>query len=212
MPGKRTPWPEFASELYRPSDRRLSEKLMPTFAHRGCHVVSVMDPYGRILDFLDRSRYVFFRSAPQLYSRGWVDLVPDPLLLRKSGYRSRTPGSVTTGPQRRSGLPGPLPGRVCLSLRCRITFWCVVTFTWPNRLTSLAALLSTERDETLIDRFRTQASRVPTAWRHNRPCQADNSRGAVWGSKAGTLRSNSTRGMCLLWRPCDWLIPHLKDL
>jgi hypothetical protein len=24
---------------------------------RGCHVVSVMDPYGRILGFLDRSRY-----------------------------------------------------------------------------------------------------------------------------------------------------------
>jgi hypothetical protein len=24
---------------------------------RGCHVVSVTDPYGRILDFLDRSRY-----------------------------------------------------------------------------------------------------------------------------------------------------------
>jgi hypothetical protein len=23
----------------------------------GCHVVSVMDPYGGILDFLDRSRY-----------------------------------------------------------------------------------------------------------------------------------------------------------
>jgi hypothetical protein len=23
----------------------------------GCHVVSVMDSYGRILDFLDRSRY-----------------------------------------------------------------------------------------------------------------------------------------------------------
>jgi hypothetical protein len=24
---------------------------------RGCHMVSVTDPYGRILDFLDRSRY-----------------------------------------------------------------------------------------------------------------------------------------------------------
>jgi hypothetical protein len=29
---KKTPWPEFASEIYRPSDRRLSAKLMPTFA------------------------------------------------------------------------------------------------------------------------------------------------------------------------------------
>jgi hypothetical protein len=54
---KQTPWSESASELYRPSDRRLSEKLVPTFADRGCHVVSVTDPYGRILGFLDRNRY-----------------------------------------------------------------------------------------------------------------------------------------------------------
>jgi hypothetical protein len=30
-----TPRPEFARELYRPSDHRLSAKLMPTFANRG---------------------------------------------------------------------------------------------------------------------------------------------------------------------------------
>jgi hypothetical protein len=53
---KKTPWSESASELYRPSDRPLSAKWLPTFADRGCHVVSVTDPYGRILDFLDRSR------------------------------------------------------------------------------------------------------------------------------------------------------------
>jgi hypothetical protein len=47
-----TPWPEYASELYGPSDRRLSAKLVPTFEDRGCHVVSVMDTYGRILGFL----------------------------------------------------------------------------------------------------------------------------------------------------------------
>jgi hypothetical protein len=29
---KQTPWPESASELYRPSDRRLSAKLVPTFS------------------------------------------------------------------------------------------------------------------------------------------------------------------------------------
>jgi hypothetical protein len=56
---KKTLWPESASELYRPSDRRLSARLMPTFADRGCHVVSVTDPYGRTLGFLDRSRYFF---------------------------------------------------------------------------------------------------------------------------------------------------------
>jgi hypothetical protein len=41
---KQTPWPESASELYRPSDRCLSPKLRPTFADRGCHEASAMDP------------------------------------------------------------------------------------------------------------------------------------------------------------------------
>jgi hypothetical protein len=52
-----TPWSESASELYRLSNRRLSVKYLPTFVDRGCHVVNVMDPYCRILGFLD-SRYV----------------------------------------------------------------------------------------------------------------------------------------------------------
>jgi hypothetical protein len=34
-------------------------------------VISVIDPYGRILDFLEQSRYFFFQVAPELYSRGW---------------------------------------------------------------------------------------------------------------------------------------------
>jgi hypothetical protein len=66
-----------ASEPYRPSDRRLSAQL---FADRWYHVVSVTNPYGRILGFLDRSRDFFFQAASQLYSRGWVHPVPDPLL------------------------------------------------------------------------------------------------------------------------------------
>jgi hypothetical protein len=45
----------------------------------GCRVVSVTDPHGSILGFLDRSRYDFFQVAPQLYSRGCVDPIPDPL-------------------------------------------------------------------------------------------------------------------------------------
>jgi hypothetical protein len=52
---------------------------------------------GHILGFLDRSRYFFFQVAPQLYSRGWVDPVPDPLLLRKcgsGGNRTLASGSV----------------------------------------------------------------------------------------------------------------------
>jgi hypothetical protein len=85
FPNKQTPWPESASELYRSSDRRLSSKLVLPFADRRCRVVSAIDPRGRIIGFLDRSRYYFFKVARQLYSRGWVDFVPDPLPLRKSG-------------------------------------------------------------------------------------------------------------------------------
>jgi hypothetical protein len=72
-------------------------KLVPTFVQRECYMVSVTDTYDRILGFLDRSCYFFFQVAPQLYSRGWADLVPDPLLLLKSdsaGNRTRTSGPV----------------------------------------------------------------------------------------------------------------------
>jgi hypothetical protein len=88
-----TPWHESASELYRPTDLRLSTNLVPTFADRGCNVVSVTTPYGRIVGFLDRRRYFFFQVAPQLY---WVDPVP---LLRKSGIarnRIRASGIYST--------------------------------------------------------------------------------------------------------------------
>jgi hypothetical protein len=63
-----------------------------------CHVVSVTDSYGRILGFLDLEPLLFFQVAPQLYSWGWVDPIPDPLLLRKSGSagnRTRTSGPLT---------------------------------------------------------------------------------------------------------------------
>jgi hypothetical protein len=39
-----------ATAAYRRSDYQILED-------KGCHVVSVTDPYGRILGFLDRSRY-----------------------------------------------------------------------------------------------------------------------------------------------------------
>jgi hypothetical protein len=48
------------------TDRR----LMPSFADRECRMVSMKDPYGRILGFLDRSRYFLYKAAPQLYSIG----------------------------------------------------------------------------------------------------------------------------------------------
>jgi hypothetical protein len=48
----------------------MSAKLVPTFADKGRRVVSVTDPYGRILGFLELGRCFFFQAAPQLYSRG----------------------------------------------------------------------------------------------------------------------------------------------
>jgi hypothetical protein len=62
-------------------ERTTPTELVLTFAVRGWHLVSVTDPCGRILGFLD----FFFQVAPQLYSRGWVGPVLDPLLLRESG-------------------------------------------------------------------------------------------------------------------------------
>jgi hypothetical protein len=120
---KKTPWPESASELYRPSDRCLSAKLVPTFADRGCHVVNVTDLYGRNIGFLDLSRYFFFQVAPHLYSRGWVDLVPDPLLLRKSGIagnRTRAPTILITYIHKLKLLLGSISYLTC-AVRLQLT-------------------------------------------------------------------------------------------
>jgi hypothetical protein len=84
-------WPESARELYRQSEHRLSAKLMPTFADR---VVLRSQRSGSLTAAV---LYFFFQVAPQLYSRGWVEPVPDPLLLRKcssAANRTRCSGSV----------------------------------------------------------------------------------------------------------------------
>jgi hypothetical protein len=111
------------SELYRLSRRRrLSPKLVPTFADRGCCVVSATETYGLILGSRPEP-LLFFQAASQLYSRGWVDPVPDPLLHRKSGSagnRTRTSGTLTIRPQRRSLF------RMCLHFplhQSRSTHW-----------------------------------------------------------------------------------------
>jgi hypothetical protein len=53
-------------ERNTPAERPpLSVKFVPSSTDRGCHVVSVMEPYGRNLDFLDWSRYFIFQVAPQ---------------------------------------------------------------------------------------------------------------------------------------------------
>jgi hypothetical protein len=101
---KNTPWSESASELYRASDRRLSAKWLPTCADRRCHVVSVTDlrPYSR---FSRQVPLFFYQVAPQLYSRGWVDPVPDPLLFffGSAGNRTGASGSVAKNSDHRGG-------------------------------------------------------------------------------------------------------------
>jgi hypothetical protein len=53
---------ERATAACRQSDCQL-------FADRGCHVVSVTDPYGRILGFLGRSRYFLSSSSSVVLTR-----------------------------------------------------------------------------------------------------------------------------------------------
>jgi hypothetical protein len=66
-----------------------------------CAMWSVWQIPTAVFSFLDRSRYVFFQSAPQFYSRGWVDPVPDSLLLRKSGS-ARNPTRISGSADRNS--------------------------------------------------------------------------------------------------------------
>jgi hypothetical protein len=72
---KKTPWPESASELYRPSDHRLSAKLVPTFANRGFQCP--------LLHIKLSSNGVIFR--PHLCSSGQSSW----LLILRSGFDSR---------------------------------------------------------------------------------------------------------------------------
>jgi hypothetical protein len=59
----KTPCLKAASELYRPSDRRLSAKLVPDLLMEGATWSMWRIPYGRILGFLDWSRHFFLHST-----------------------------------------------------------------------------------------------------------------------------------------------------
>jgi hypothetical protein len=54
------------SELQRPSDRGLLEKVMLTSADRGCRGVSATNPHGRIHGFLYRFRYAQVAQIRQI--------------------------------------------------------------------------------------------------------------------------------------------------
>jgi hypothetical protein len=58
-------------ERTKPAERQpLVGEVSANFCRIVVSVVSAEGPYGRILGFLERSRYYFFQVAPQLYSRG----------------------------------------------------------------------------------------------------------------------------------------------
>jgi hypothetical protein len=77
-------------KLHRRSDRRLSAKLVPTFAGRGCHMVSVTDPYGRILGFLDREteEYIskFGRSVEHIANTRVVRKIRLPMIFHNEKH------------------------------------------------------------------------------------------------------------------------------
>jgi hypothetical protein len=58
---------------------------VPTLADRGCRVVSATNSDGRSFRFSRPEPLLSFHIAPRLSSQGWVDPVPNPPLLRKSG-------------------------------------------------------------------------------------------------------------------------------
>jgi hypothetical protein len=94
---KQTAWPESASKLL-PTER------LPLVGEVSANLFGYRVPRGqrdgslRSYSRLPRpEQLLFFQVAPQLYPRGWVDSVPDPLLLIKcgsAGNRTRTSGSV----------------------------------------------------------------------------------------------------------------------
>jgi hypothetical protein len=82
---KKTPWASDRERTKLTSDYRLSAKLVPTFADRGCRVISMTDPYGPNLCFFRPEQLLFLSSNSSIVVTRLSDPVPDPLLLRKSG-------------------------------------------------------------------------------------------------------------------------------
>jgi hypothetical protein len=117
-----------------PTERpTLVVKLVLTFVDRGCHVVSAVDSHGHIFGFLGQSRYYFFQVGPQLYSRGWVEPIPDPLHLRKSGS-TRIEKEKTCQFKRLSCFV-----RWWYHQNCHCLYVCAIT--WPLPITQIWPLL-----------------------------------------------------------------------
>jgi hypothetical protein len=85
------------------------------------------------LGFLDRSCYVFFQVAPHLYSRGWVDPVPDRALLRKydiAGNRTRNLWGCSQEPWPLDHRGGEQTRQVCTDLYVVVKMYRYILRTW----------------------------------------------------------------------------------
>jgi hypothetical protein len=75
--------------------------LVPTFVDRGMSSGQRGgSPTVVNLSFLDRSHYFSFKQLLIYPHKGWVDPVPDPLLLRKSGRVGIEPGTSVLAARR----------------------------------------------------------------------------------------------------------------
>jgi hypothetical protein len=57
-------------------------EVSPTFADRRCHVVSIMDPYGRNLNFLDQD-FPKYGNKGFIRDRKFFDRLSDCQLIKK---------------------------------------------------------------------------------------------------------------------------------
>jgi hypothetical protein len=94
-------------------------EVVPTFADRGCCVVSATNPPGRILGFLDRSRYYFFqvqnlariRRAVETYRELADSVAHHPVQLSQLFLIVSDRGTVN-GRRSGGGSPGETAGHV----------------------------------------------------------------------------------------------------
>jgi hypothetical protein len=70
-------------------------KLVPTFTDKGCHVVSLTDPYDCNLGFLDRSRYFSIKQLLNCtHEAEWTPFQTHFFFSGSAGNRTRSSGSV----------------------------------------------------------------------------------------------------------------------
>jgi hypothetical protein len=104
---KQTPWPESVNELYRPSDRHLSENLVSTFADKECRVVSAADPLRQYSRLSRPESLLFLQSSSYCtHEAEWTPFRTHYLSenLIAPGMEPGTSGSVAKNSDHRGGI------------------------------------------------------------------------------------------------------------